>query len=104
METKFTRGKWRVVHSESKPAFNVIGTVPGMKYKIARCPYHIYEGQSDLMADREKEEAEANAKLISCAPEMLEALQWFVDRCDNAEVRSTRTYNRFKEIIKKATE
>ena len=30
-----------------------------------------------------------------------EAMQWFVDRCDNGEVRSKRTYERFKEILNK---
>lgn len=49
-------------------------------------------------------EYEANAKLIVAAPEMLEAMQEFVDRCDKREVRSVRTYAKFKEIIKKATE
>jgi|SRR5699024_1418227 len=50
------------------------------------------------------EEAKANAKLISKAPEMLEAMQWFCDRVDNGEVRSTKTYKKFKQIIKEATE
>jgi len=31
--------KTQVVHSQSKSAWNVIGTVPGCKYKIARVPY-----------------------------------------------------------------
>lgn len=52
----------------------------------------------------EEKDAESLAKLFAAAPEMIEALQWFIDRCDKGEVRSTRTYNRFKEIIKKATE
>src|SRR5699024_6789002 len=51
-----------------------------------------------------KEESKANAQLISKAPEMLEAMQWFCDRVDNGEVRSTKTYNKFKQIIKEATE
>lgn len=32
METKVT-------HSDSKDAWNVVGTIPGCKYKIARVPY-----------------------------------------------------------------
>lgn len=68
-----------------------------------------------------KEETEANAKLIVEAGnvanesgltprqlleqrnEMLEALEWFVKRCEAEEVRSKKTYARFKEIIEKAT-
>ena len=73
MEKKFTKGKWEVKHSESKTAFNVIGTVWGGKYKIARCPYVIDEGMPRMSA-KDKEEAEANAKLIAAAPDMLEAL------------------------------
>src|SRR5690606_36583623 len=46
------------------------------------------------------EENIANARLIRKAPEMLKALQDFVDRVDRGEVRSKRTYAKFKELIK----
>lgn len=49
------------------------------------------------------EENKANATLIAAAPEMLEAMQEFVDRVDKGEVRSTKTYSKFKSIITKAT-
>lgn len=78
MENQFkgTKGKWKVKHSESKPTFNVIGSVLGGKHKIARCPYELIEGTQDYMIEfnkREKEESEANANLIAAAPELLEA-------------------------------
>jgi hypothetical protein len=60
-----TKGEWKIRHSESKDAFNIIGTVLGGNYKIARIPYLVTESL----------EAEHNAKLIACAPELLEALQ-----------------------------
>lgn len=106
MSTKHTPGPWQVKHSESKAAWNVVGTKLGGKYKIARCPYVIHtpvdKNNLDLLS-HESEEAKANAKLIAAAPEMLEAMQEFIDRVDKGEVRSTRTYNKFKEIINKAT-
>jgi hypothetical protein len=74
MKTKeFTPGQWKVKHSESKPAFNVIGTILGGKYKIARCPYLVTE--NEIIDKREKEEAQANANLIAAAPDMYEALK-----------------------------
>ena len=45
----------------------------------------------------------ANARLIVCAPEMLSAMIEFCERVEKGEVRSTKTYNKFKEIITKAT-
>ena len=70
MNTKHTPGPWKVKHSETKDSFNVIGTIPGRLYKVCRCPY--------LRQEWDKKEAEANAKLIAAAPELLEALQELV--------------------------
>jgi hypothetical protein len=56
--------KTRVVHSESKPAWNVIGTELGGKYKIARVPY-ICTGQNETLDIREKQEAYELATFIS---------------------------------------
>jgi hypothetical protein len=61
-----TKGPWQVRHSDSKQAFNVVGTRLGGKYKIARCPYE---------TDDKYEEAAANARLIAAAPEMVEMLK-----------------------------
>lgn len=60
--------KTKVIHSESKPAWNVIGTKLGSKYKIARCPYIVSEGTDDTTIKinlREKAEALVNAGFIS---------------------------------------
>lgn len=54
----------RVVHSESKNAWNVIGTELGSKYKIARVPYIPVAG-SNILSDREKREAYEHAIFIS---------------------------------------
>lgn len=43
-----------------------------------------------------------NANLIAAAPDMAGAMQEFIDRCDRGEVRSKRTYSKFKNILAKA--
>jgi len=54
----------RVVHSESKHAWNVIGTELGTKYKIARVPYEVIVN-SQVLTDRQKQEAYEHAVFIS---------------------------------------
>ena len=56
--------KTKVSHSESKTAWNVIGTSLGRKYKIARIPYLVIEG-SEVMSMIEKSEALKHAQFIS---------------------------------------
>ena len=36
--------------------------------------------------------------------ELVEAMEWFVKRCENGEVRSKKTYARFKELIENPTQ
>jgi len=55
--------KTKVVHSESKPAWNVIGTKFGGKYKIARITYYVFD--DEILATREKNEALEHAEFIS---------------------------------------
>lgn len=56
--------KTKVVHSQTKPAWNVVGiSIPG-KHKIARCPYEIIEG-SETLDTRERKEAFEHATFIS---------------------------------------
>jgi hypothetical protein len=40
--------------------------------------------------------------VIEAAPDMLDAMKWFVARVDAGEVRSQRTYALFKGIIARA--
>ncbi len=56
--------KVEVKHSESKTAWNIIGTTFGGKYKIARIPYHQInkDGQYNT---QEKSEALETAKFIA---------------------------------------
>jgi len=106
---KGTAGRWKVKHSESKSSVNVINTSPGDKYKIARCPYVLTVNCQDFN-DREKQEATANALLISKAPEMLQMLQKISDFIDdneniNYKIRLlSREVPNIKELINSATE
>lgn len=56
--------KTKVVHSLSKTAWNVVGTIPGEKYKIARIPYTAVP-ENEIYTTREKVEALEIALYIS---------------------------------------
>ena len=55
--------KTKVVHSESKTAWNVVSIELGSKYKIARCPYHVCD--IDNISEMNRKEALQHAKYIS---------------------------------------
>lgn len=56
--------KTKVVHSESKSAWNIIGTELGKKYKIARVPYQTVEND-EILHTRNKAEALEHALFIN---------------------------------------
>lgn len=58
-------------------------------------------GLRENSSPKEWGEYYANANLIAIAPDMLEAMIEFCDRVDRGEVKSTKTYNKFKELIKR---
>lgn len=55
--------KTRVVHSQTKPAWNIIGTIPGNKYKIARVPYVV--SGDETIDSYNRSEAANHADFIS---------------------------------------
>ena len=55
--------KTKVVHSQSKDAWNVAGTGLSLKYKIARIPYVV--SGNDITDTKEKAEALEHAEFIS---------------------------------------
>ena len=57
--------KTRVVHSQSKSAYNVVGTNPGAKFKIARVPYFELKTDDPFVNDFNKDEAFLHAEFIS---------------------------------------
>ena len=53
-------------------------------------------------ADYTSSMGEANAKLIAAAPELLEALNMFVDYCYRTELQESERFKKGKEAIEKA--
>lgn len=56
--------KTKVVHSQSKTAWNVIGVQSGGKYKIARIPYLVVN-DSEILTTKNKYEVLVHAQFIS---------------------------------------
>lgn len=56
--------KTKVVHSQSKTAWNVVNTILGEKYKIARCEYIVADGD-EVGNTKRKFEALRHAECIS---------------------------------------
>lgn len=81
IEFKGTKGPWKMAGESisGNKNFNIIGTVVGGRHKIARVPFNHDPSFSDNLNVRDKSEAEANAKLIAAAPELLEIVKHFVD-------------------------
>jgi hypothetical protein len=55
--------KTKIIHSKSKPAWNIIGTKIGGKYKIASVPY--VPSESVEVIDLTRDEALEHAEFIS---------------------------------------
>jgi hypothetical protein len=53
-----------IKHSESKTAWNIIGTIPGTKYKIARVPY-LNISNNETLNTKSKSEALKHAEWIA---------------------------------------
>jgi len=86
MEFKGTKGIWQVIHVSND-----------------RGDYHKVMVDNTSICNittRNEIQSEANAKLISCAPEMLEMLIKIEKNYD----KGTQTYIELTNLIKKATE
>jgi hypothetical protein len=60
---KISKIKTKVVHSQTKSAWNIVGENLGGKYKIARVPYLVLNDQE--LSDRNRIEAFEHATFIS---------------------------------------
>ena len=116
METKFTKGEWKIF----KPKGGCAHTVTSKDYegysRTIAIAYPVNQKNPiNCLNDDEKVEAEANAKLIATAPELLQALNFslsIIDRlCDDySEIANKHAnftmeeFNKIMDVIKKATE
>lgn len=82
---KFTPGPWYI-----KPAQHMNGA-------LCHC---VCYGDDEIICETETDDM-PNSLLIASAPEMYDAMAEFVRRVDAGEVRSKRTYARFKAILAK---
>jgi hypothetical protein len=55
--------KTRILHSQSKSAWNIVGETLGGKYKIARVPYLVVD--DEWVTTRNRKEALLHAEFIS---------------------------------------
>lgn len=95
MKTKHTKGRWSVVAEVNLPELYV-----SSEYHGGICSLPKYYG--DLETAEGIAEAEANAKLIAAAPELLEALQ--VATLYVSSISNKEDWNLIQAAIKKATE
>lgn len=85
---KHTAGPWTVEYDNSE-------TLQWYNVGPARV-YHNYNNEL------EEETAQANARLIASAPELLEALEAMVDLWDKSFLYDAYDYNKAKQTIRKA--
>lgn len=87
---KGTKGKWRLSISYDG---DLVSDIEIMQPSKLVCLIHKHKTIEGI----------ANAQLIAHAPEMLEAMQEFCERVERGEVRSRKTYAKFKDILTRAT-
>jgi len=97
--SKHTKGQWR-------PQY-ISGVCMGVGSEIETNYFQIICNtilpEADEEYKKEKEEIEANAKLIAAAPELLENLIRCVDRLEENGFEKMSAVRRAKEAINKAT-
>jgi hypothetical protein len=92
----YTRGPWAIDGTK------IISTVswfvpPDESFGEPGIHTVVIDGRAAMGGD----DTESDKRLIAAAPEMIEAMQWFCERVERGEVRNSKTYARFKEIITK---
>ena len=91
METKFTKGEWEVFKPDHIGCTNVsIGENNGFNQFI-----ELWHHQNS------KEKSEANAKLISAAPELFEALNDVLNDYYSISIPSSITIDKIEKVINK---
>ena len=100
---KHTPGPWKAFKNEYFYDIKCSDKIGGEE--IYKYSPHICMVIQDTNYDHTRGEytEEANARLIATAPEMLEALIYFVKRVREGSIRSKTTYNMYVGIIESAT-
>jgi hypothetical protein len=110
MEFKGTKGKWvkqnpmfeSPIYCEANDSFQNSHVILANGQYLCEVSY---QSNKDLKFGTNNQiEAEANALLISKAPEMLEALQNFVTALEQDKTLLAEEYEIAKQLIKEATE
>ena len=91
LEFKGTKGKWEL------GGCSVDGVLVSVKHPTNRDVCTVWKYDNDFL---ENQEAEANAKLIAAAPELLDALQDLVRFCEENKIKAELELS--KKAIKKA--
>jgi len=103
MENKFTQGQWKVTHDFTYKITD--GWQLDMYKKDVSGPKD-FQGNVATAIGNTKEEAEANAKLIASAPELLHQLQTAVEHIKNIQKKykpeNPFAIGGYEETIKKA--
>lgn len=89
--------KWKLQHSKSKPAWNIISTQLGGRYKIAQFPYLQDSNLSEQWNNKEIDEQKQNALKCIYAEDMFQILS-------NIFTKKTVTFGDLLEIKKIITE
>lgn len=102
MNTKHTPGPWRVTSPNAGEGYNVFA---GEKEYIGHTVgYYPRQGSNERTLSRE--EAEANARLISLAPELLAQLEstldWYQCNCGQPKCEGNCDFAITTDLIKKA--
>lgn len=98
-EFKGTKGKWQMMvggFTKNVNTPNVI-QIYSANYDLEM----ICKVWKDSLLNNRNQNFEANAKLISCAPEMLGLLE---DLVNSDVIKSSELHQKSKQLIKKATE
>lgn len=108
-EFKGTKGEWKMARSQSgKHNINIIGTVLGGKYKVARVPYEVGDITNDeymqKLNERWEQEAIYDAHLIAAAPDLLSALQLLLQGWNDPDINHdvTESFNIAQSAVAKA--
>jgi len=93
---KGTKGEWKLSSEEDN--FRWRQMLDSLNIQGINTDYH--QGHIMIFGDGGKED-KADAKLIAYAPQLLEAMIEFIERVEIGEIKSIKTYNKFKKLINK---